>query len=496
MAIYVPRVLVCGSVEDFRKKIGNKPAQVVGQIIFKMTGSDVKLFFSERSLTADDIKNLLDGAAEYLIFNDALDFYYYCRKFPLNRQAMTAETFAKKIHGGFFTTEILILLESLLEAKNFSCVLDFDAFFAESDFRTPTKNFHVAVDCLAEKIYPIMEHVYGKIYRTFDECKFHHFDALILAKERTPAEFIDVLIKTDALTENIWAFVRKNSALEKFLAANENIFAKVEYFKAVNGGWFQIKKIAPPADVGVYVVTHKDAKLAALPAGYKFIHAGHTLAKKDFGYTGDDSGDNISALNPFLDEVTALYWIWKNTRHTHAGLVHYRRFFTGDANQKTFDAEKILSAAAILKILREYDIIVKSEGFTDYSQRDMMLLSTGQPNLINIAEKIIRGHLSRTQPDYLDAFDDVLSGITLFPCGMFIARRNIFDAYCEWLFSFMLGATEEVRDKIQIGDKNLAEMGHDYSRITGFFAERMLTVWLMKNHLRIKELPTMFREGV
>ncbi len=495
MATYVPRVLVCGSVEEFRKKIGDKPVEIVGQIIFEMTGSDVKLFLCERALTADDIKNLLDGAAEYLIFVDALDFYYYCRKFPLNRQVMTAETFAKKIHGGFFATEILILLETLLEAKNFSRVLDFDAFFAESDFRTPTKDFHVAVDCLAEKIYPIMEHVYGKIYRSFGECKFHHFDALILAKERTSAEFIDVLIKTDALTENIWAFVRKNSALEKFLAANENIFAKVERFKAVNGGWYQIKKIAPPADVGVYVVTHKDAKLETLPAGYKFIHAGHALAKKDFGYTGDDSGDNISALNPFLDEVTALYWIWKNTRHTHAGLVHYRRFFTLD-EQKTFDSEKILSAAEILKILREYDIIVKAEGFTNYSQRDMMILSTGQPNLIRIAEKIIRGHLSRTQPDYLDAFDDVLSGITLFPCGMFIARRNIFDAYCQWLFSFIIDATEEIRDKIQIGDKTLVEMGHDYSRVVGFFAERLLTVWLIKNHLRIKELPAIYREGV
>ena len=495
MATYVPRVLVCGSVEDFRKKIGDKPAQVVGKIFFEMTGDDVKLFFGERALTADDIKNFLDGAAEYLIFTDALNFYYYCRTFPLNEQVMTAETFAKKIHGGFFSKEIFVLLESLLEAENFSRALDFDAFLAESDFRMPTKNFHVAVDCLVENFYPIMEHVYGKIFRTFDECKFHHFDAIILSRERTPEEFVDALIQTDSLAENIFAFVRKNSALEKFLADNENLFAKLEYFKAVNGGWCRIKKIVPPADVGVYVVTHKDAKLSALPEGYKFIHAGRARAKKFFGYAGDDTGENISRLNPFLDELTALFWIWKNTTHTHAGLVHYRRFFTLD-EQKTFDAEKILPAAEILKILREYDIIVKTEVFTDRSQRDMILLSTGQPDLIRVIEKIIRDHLIRVQPDYLDAFDDVLSGIAFFPNGMFIARRKIFDAYCQWLFSFLIDATEEIREKIQIGDKTLEEMGHDYSRVVGFFAERFLTVWLMKNFLRIKELPAIYREGV
>jgi len=495
MASYVPRVLMCGNIEEFKKKIGNKSVEIIGKVTFNKTGDDVKLFFGERALTGDDIKNLLDGMAEYLIFVDALDFYYYLKNFPANAQVISAETFAQKIHDGFFSIEMFYLLKGLLNHKKFGRVLDWDCLFSKSDFRT-RGGLNVELDCIAENTYPIMENVYGKIYRSFDECRFKIFDAIILSKERTPAEFIDTLIETDALTENILAFVRKNSALESWLDSSQNIFAIIEYYNVANGAWCLVKKIMPPIDVGVYVVTHKDAKLYTLPDSYKIIHAGHALAKKDFGYVRDDTGDNISQLNPFLDEVTALYWIWKNTKHTHAGIVHYRRFFTSNTNQKVFDANKILSATEILSILSEYDIIIQNEGMTNRSQRDMMILSTGNPDLVKVAEKIIRNHLARTQPDYIYAFDDVLSSLTLFFGGMYITRRNIFNAYCKWLFSFIIDATKEIRDKIKIGGKSLEEMPHTYSRIAGFLAERMLTIWLMKNHLRIKTLPTMFREGV
>ena len=155
-----------------------------------------------------------------------------------------------------------------------------------------------------------------------------------------------------------------------------------------------------------------------------------------------------------------------------------------------------MSAEEIIKILSEYDIITTKDGVTEHPQFEMMILSTGQPALVRLVGEIIRDHLAKAQPDYLKIFDDVINGFTLFPLGMIVTRRNIFNSYCEWLFSFMLGATAEVRDKIEIQGKSLLEMGHDYSRITGFFAERMLTVWLIKNHLRIKTLPTMFREEI
>ena len=74
-----------------------------------------------------------------------------------------------------------------------------------------------------------------------------------------------------------------------------------------------------------------------------------------------------------------------------------------------------------------------------------------------------------------------MHGREMYPCNMFVTRWEIFDAYCTWLFSFLIPAAEEAD----------VSRFDDYSkRIIGFFAERMLTVWLVKHpELRIKTLP-------
>lgn len=73
-----------------------------------------------------------------------------------------------------------------------------------------------------------------------------------------------------------------------------------------------------------------------------------------------------------------------------------------------------------------------------------------------------------------------MNGHSAFLCNMFVTRREILNRYCEWLFSFLIEAAEAIDVE-----------GYDsYSqRVIGFFAERMWTVWLRKNKLKIKELP-------
>ena len=102
------------------------------------------------------------------------------------------------------------------------------------------------------------------------------------------------------------------------------------------------------------------------------------------------------------------------------------------------------------------------------------------PELCRIGYKMIRDKIKEKQPDYLKAFESVLNGHIIFNCNIFVTKRKILDQYCEWLFSFLIEAAEEINVE-----------GYDsYSqRVIGFFAERMWTVWLRKNRFCIKELP-------
>ena len=77
-----------------------------------------------------------------------------------------------------------------------------------------------------------------------------------------------------------------------------------------------------------------------------------------------------------------------------------------------------------------------------------------------------------------------MNGQCLFPCSMMITRKYVFDAYCQWLFSFILPAFEEFRGSLE-------NVSVRRKRILGFIAERMFGVWLLKNRLRLREFPIM-----
>ena len=71
-------------------------------------------------------------------------------------------------------------------------------------------------------------------------------------------------------------------------------------------------------------------------------------------------------------------------------------------------------------------------------------------------------------------------------------RRKIFDAYCEWLFSFIIDATEEI-----LARTNLAAIDNPRKyRAVGLVCERLMTVWLAKKNLRLKALSVLFCENV
>ena len=103
-----------------------------------------------------------------------------------------------------------------------------------------------------------------------------------------------------------------------------------------------------------------------------------------------------------------------------------------------------------------------------------------QPGVYEKGFAIVEEALRRHQPDYHERFLEVLDGHLMYICNMFVTRKEIFDEYCTWLFSFLIEAAEQM---------DVSEYNAYSKRVIGFFAERMLTVWLTRQPLKIKELP-------
>ena len=84
-------------------------------------------------------------------------------------------------------------------------------------------------------------------------------------------------------------------------------------------------------NIKIIIAAHKSYRLpdADLYLPVQVGAAGKDKIHSDSGreYVRDDTGDNISKLNPEFCELTGLYWAWKNLSADYIGLVHYRRHF-------------------------------------------------------------------------------------------------------------------------------------------------------------------------
>lgn len=190
----------------------------------------------------------------------------------------------------------------------------------------------------------------------------------------------------------------------------------------------------------------------------------------------DNTGENISDKNLTYVDLTGVYWIWKNVNnYVYKGNSHYCRFFTTKDN-------KIMSSFEMLDILQEYDAIIATcarlEGRTVYQIFNDF---HGHENM-DICKEVI----ADICPEYSKDFDYVIiNGEYSSLYNMMIAKCEIYNSYCEWLFSVLF----ELENRLRIlGRLDFSE--NDYQRkVFGFIGERLLLVWLEHNKINYCEMP-------
>jgi hypothetical protein len=74
-------------------------------------------------------------------------------------------------------------------------------------------------------------------------------------------------------------------------------------------------------NIRIFVAAHKTYKMPT-DTIYQPIFVGTLLHNQvPEGYISDGTGQNISKLNPNFNELTAIYWAWKNDQSDVKGLV-------------------------------------------------------------------------------------------------------------------------------------------------------------------------------
>ncbi len=501
MSGYVPKILLCGDAAEFYAEVGARPFKIVGQVSFVGEGFN---FLRDGKFSLDgEIKNYTElqikitrGGVDHLIFNKLNDFnmvrgILLGAGFPFDK-IMTVERFKALPTEDFFDLDADTQLMTNLRNLPFKTLLDVDAHFAKSQLFTKGFNDKTEIDCIcATDLLPIKENIYSRVYKNLAECQFRHYDAALIA-EKEPADFDRAFLELENIADVVITFARYGFELGEHIRATLMNFEKVDLFRSFSGEWLFCYRRKPPEDFAMYVVTHKkleDAHVKKFPEGYRLIHGGKAITA-DLGYAGDNTGENISHFDFYTNEATSVYWVWKNTAHTIVGFCHYRRFFT-TSEDDTFAYEKILTREEALKILENYDVITTTIPKIVLTLREALVCNVQSVEMVKIAESTVRKHLMRTHPDYVDAFDYVFNHSHAYNRHIFIMRRNAFDAYCKFLYSFLNDAISEILRLMP-----LPQMPPFRQRIVAFFSEHMHTVWLIKNRLRIKELKIMQVPGL
>ena len=216
------------------------------------------------------------------------------------------------------------------------------------------------------------------------------------------------------------------------------------------------------------VFTHSPSKFTRDKAPYMPIQLGKALhPDMDLGYLCDNTGDNISEKNASWNELTGIYWAWKNLKDVeYVATNHYRRYFDIEDLEKNID-----------KYFKDSDVLVVNTSYLAFRNGAMCNLSmaTSAEDAWIFLDTALMIH-----PEYGNEikryfFDNHI----FFRFNMFVMPKELFDEYCAFIFPILFAVEKRLKE-------------HAYSRLKraiGYMGEWSLGMFIICRGLKFKEMP-------
>jgi len=199
----------------------------------------------------------------------------------------------------------------------------------------------------------------------------------------------------------------------------------------------------------IFIIKHKEYN-NPVPEGYEELYVGDLFKYEE---------DNINIYNPYINEATGIYHIWKHFKGKIAGLCHYRRFFYMDG---------ILNEKQVKNMLKTYDMIITKEVVFNKGIYEQLRSEIENPDVLDKYYNI----LIQKEPQLEEWFK--LKSFS--PKEMFVCKKELIDKYCEWLFELIIPITNQFikEDAYKVVNK----------RMIGHLVERLFAYWIWKNNLK------------
>lgn len=181
----------------------------------------------------------------------------------------------------------------------------------------------------------------------------------------------------------------------------------------------------------ILVCCHKQDSCIKNTGVYKAIQVGRSLTNIDLGFLNDNTGDNISNKNRNYNELTALYWGWKNLKDAEIiGLCHYRRYFSH------FNTEEKIS-----KVLKKKEIILIKPIIHNHSNADEFIRLVSFEDFYILIDTLLEKY-----PDIKQSvIEYFFNSNKWIPCNMFITHKEVLDNYCKFLFNVLSGVELRIK---------------------------------------------------
>lgn len=291
------------------------------------------------------------------------------------------------------------------------------------------------------------------------ECNPEEIDGIpVRTRETLDKDWLVIVGVTELLQEEIVAGLKEQGFQNLFVLTQPEehrlmsaYFERIGKFPAAEG---TVQGQDLTSGFALYEVrNHRDKPLKTRPALREFeqtIQAGAALSDKRIAELTDDTGANISAKNKQYCEMSATYWVWKNTNHVWTGIEHYRRHLLVTPGMLGGDVDAILP----LPYMCYPNTMTQFRRFASEAVQQALLRA-----------------LKALHPLEYSDYEAILYGPYQYTYNIICAKRAVFEDYCEWFF--------EITEYMETMSDQVPEIRE--TRALSYVAEVLTNLYFMYN---------------